>query len=228
MTKALILDLGGVCVGPSMGRWNIPVNAREVLGPLADGILSPAYQGACQACNHLIDEAAPVADEDAEVRMRANYYAAVSERMHWNLSPSQIFALANSDTRDDHRYFLYEDVLPFLRQWKKSMRLGVLSDALPSLLRILEHTGIAPELDAAMISVQIGATKPDPRTFSAIVKKLRAQPEDCVFVDDRPRNILGARRFGIRAIQMLRPDLIPEAICEGKTVRNFAELDAML
>lgn len=44
-----------------------------------------------------------------------------------------------------------------------------------------------------------GILKPDPRAYAAAVAALGAQACDVVFVDDLPRNVAGARAFGMVA-----------------------------
>jgi hypothetical protein len=50
-----------------------------------------------------------------------------------------------------------------------------------------------------------GILKPDPRAYAAAVAALGAQACDVVFVDDLPRNVAGARAFGMVGIDLLRP-----------------------
>ena len=42
--------------------------------------------------------------------------------------------------------------------------------------------------------------KPDPKLFRIMLKKLKARPEECVYVDDRPVNVRAAKKLGISAI----------------------------
>ena len=45
-----------------------------------------------------------------------------------------------------------------------------------------------------------GILKPDPRAYAAVVEALGVPARDCVFVDDQPRNVEGARRAGMQAV----------------------------
>lgn len=42
--------------------------------------------------------------------------------------------------------------------------------------------------------------KPDPRAYQHCLDALGLRPEDCVFVDDQLRNVLGARRIGLPTV----------------------------
>jgi epoxide hydrolase-like predicted phosphatase len=68
-------------------------------------------------------------------------------------------------------------------------------------------------------SWQFGTKKPDPLIFEAIANRLKTEPEDCVFVDDKPRNVAGAGQTGMTALQFtdaatLRQDLARLDIAE--------------
>ncbi len=79
---------------------------------------------------------------------------------------------------------------------------AILSDTNPLHWRAIQ--ALAPPLaapDAVGLSYRIGACKPDPATYAAVVRALGAAPERCVFVDDLDANVRGARRAGMRAFR---------------------------
>ena len=228
MKQTLILDLGGVCVYPAFGNWNIPVNHAEVLGGRDPGMLSAEFAAADREAGRIMDESLLLSEESQEYALRVQYYEAVDRALNWRLAPAEIEKLAYSAAYDDARTVFYPDVLPWLRVWKQKMQLGVLSDAMPSIMRIMEHAGMLALLDGAVISTRVGALKPSPRMYSAISELLGADPRSCIFVDDKPRNLEGAQSFGMRAIQMLRKNCMPDALWPGESVHDFEELNALL
>lgn len=48
-------------------------------------------------------------------------------------------------------------------------------------------------------SSKIGVRKPHAKFYEIALKKLRVKPSEIVFIDDRPRNVAGARKLGIKA-----------------------------
>jgi FMN phosphatase YigB (HAD superfamily) len=42
--------------------------------------------------------------------------------------------------------------------------------------------------------------KPDPAIFRRVVEAIGASPGDCLFLDDTPGHVEGARRFGLNGI----------------------------
>ena len=60
--------------------------------------------------------------------------------------------------------------------------------------------------DEFIVSYQVGAMKPDPEMYREALRRSGLPAEACVFVDDRPSNVEGAARVGIRAVRFESPD----------------------
>ena len=54
--------------------------------------------------------------------------------------------------------------------------------------------------DDRVYSYEIGASKPDPRSYEAVLKKLKTTAEVCLFIDDSPINTEAARKLGFSTI----------------------------
>ena len=54
--------------------------------------------------------------------------------------------------------------------------------------------------DAWVISGEVGLRKPEPEIFGLTCERLELAPAECVFVDDMPDNVEGARACGLAAI----------------------------
>ena len=226
--KHLIFDCGGVLVYPAAGTWAIPVRMREVLGPRFSDIGGEKYARAHREAAPWLDESRLILTLDEEYRRRREYLRVLDAGMGWRLTEAELDLLADDFTHNIRRYGFYEDIDAWLPRWKRDHALGILSDAMPSLPVFLRQYGILDLFDAAVFSTQIGAIKPDPRMYSAILEALGADPGDCLFVDDRPCNLDGAIRAGLRAVQMIRPGTAPEALWDGPRVNDFEALDRLL
>lgn len=83
---------------------------------------------------------------------------------------------------------------------KPSYKLGLLSNSGANFLsRIFEPWQVSL-FDEVVLSYQIGAAKPEPLMYTTIVEKLGVNAEECVFVDDQPRYLDGARNVGIKTV----------------------------
>lgn len=56
------------------------------------------------------------------------------------------------------------------------------------------------QMDGMVISSREKLLKPDPRIYRALLDRYQLRPEECVFIDDRAENILGARKVGMQGI----------------------------
>ncbi len=226
--KHLIFDCGGVMVWPRLGEWNIPFGALEILGPRARDIYTSKYLTAHRTAVHFLDEDQLVPNVEAERHLRRKYVLSMNDLMDWQLTTLDISRLADDFTDNINRYGLFEDVAPWLMRWKSRYSLGMLSDAMPSLIKFMDQWGLLSLFDATVISTQIGAIKPDPKMYEAILQKLNAEPADCLFVDDRAANLEGAIAAGMKAVQMARPAFLPEVLWDGPVVDSFEALDRLI
>lgn len=80
---------------------------------------------------------------------------------------------------------------------------GVVSNFDRRLHGILDGLGLAPLLDVVVLPSDARAVKPDPAIFAFALAKLGLAPRDACFVgDDWESDLEGARRAGLRAIDV--------------------------
>ncbi len=60
-----------------------------------------------------------------------------------------------------------------------------------------ERFGFLDDFDTAVFSFQVGATKPSEKIFQELVRQSGLEPEEIIFADDNPNNLVGAERVGI-------------------------------
>ena len=102
------------------------------------------------------------------------------------------------------RYYRFMRPAPgaerLLRRLKaRGLKVGVLSNTLPSLRESLAHHGLARYVDGFFASCSLGVAKPDPRAFLLALEGLGLAPEETLYLDDDPENVEAARRLGLRA-----------------------------
>ncbi len=96
---------------------------------------------------------------------------------------------------------------------------GVLSNfTLASLADSLTAVGLADLIDEACAATVIGVAKPDPAAYLTICHALNVQPEQCLFFDDEPLCVDGARQVGMAAYlvdrQRTEHDLAAGIVCD--------------
>ena len=227
--KYLILDAGGVLVYPRLGEWHIPCRAVEILGAeRAKSLSTDQFRLVHQRCMRWLDESRLVIDRDTERLLRTGFVMELDRGMHWHMTDAEIRDMADDFTDNLERYGLFDDVTGWLEAWSKRYTLGLLSDAMPSMLDFLGQFGIDGYFKRQVISTHVGATKPDMRMYQAILHALDADPGECLFADDRLDNVQGAVRAGMKAVQLSRPEFPAKQLWDGPVVNSFAALNDLL
>ena len=65
---------------------------------------------------------------------------------------------------------------------------------------------------AFLSSCFLGITKPDKKIFREALRITQRSGSECLFVDDREENVTAARHCGLRAIHLLKPQHLSEAL----------------
>ena len=90
---------------------------------------------------------------------------------------------------------------------RNGYRLAILSNhAHEWARRITKNLDLEGRCDPIIISEEVGLAKPDRAIYELILGKLGRNPEQCVFIDDKLKNIIAARDMGIKGVHLqLRP-----------------------
>ena len=59
-----------------------------------------------------------------------------------------------------------------------------------------------------LVSGEVGVAKPDREIFRLCLARVARPPEDCLFIDDNPANIVVAESLGLQALRFESPDLL--------------------
>lgn len=84
----------------------------------------------------------------------------------------------------------------------------------PRWLRELEEGLLQGRFDAVYGSHELGIRKPDRAFFTALLDRLGIPADQVVMVDDRPRNVEGARAAGLRGVRFTDADELREQLVE--------------
>jgi putative hydrolase of the HAD superfamily len=83
--------------------------------------------------------------------------------------------------------------------------LALLSNAPAEVAEVVADLPVARAFEHCAFSCFLGAAKPDPGCYQAVLGMLGARPADVVFIDDRPENIAAAAALGIRGVPFSTP-----------------------
>jgi putative hydrolase of the HAD superfamily len=123
------------------------------------------------------------------------------------------------------RFRAYPDAAPALRELRAAgMRLVVVSNWDHSLHERLEETGLAPLVDGAVASAELGHAKPAPAIFESALELAGAGRREALHAGDSPvEDVEGALAAGLRAVLVAR-DGAAGAPAGVPRIRTLAEL----
>jgi putative hydrolase of the HAD superfamily len=126
------------------------------------------------------------------------------------------------------RFHAYPDAAPALRALRShGVKIVVVSNWDHSLHERLAETGLAPLVDGAVASAELGHAKPDRAIFEHALGLAGADAHSAVHAGDGPEeDVAGALAAGLRAVLVAR-DGPPPAAPGVPVIRSLAELPAL-
>ncbi|MCL2774859.1 MAG: HAD-IA family hydrolase [Oscillospiraceae bacterium] len=116
----------------------------------------------------------------------------------------------------------FYEIIPIIRKY---YRLALLSNDVSEWSRYLrDKFKINHFFDVVIVSGDAKIKKPDTQIFNAMLGKLGQPASDCIYVDDRRKNLVSAQWLGMDTI-LFNSRNVPY---DGKAVNNFGELINML
>jgi len=127
------------------------------------------------------------------------------------------------------RFSAFPDVAPALRRLRAlGLRIVVVSNWDASLHERLLQTGLAPLVDAAVASAELGSAKPGGAIFAHALELAGAPAEAALHAGDSPReDVEGALAAGLRAVLVARDGAAPPVPAGVPVVSSLEELPAL-
>jgi len=88
---------------------------------------------------------------------------------------------------------------------QRGYRLSLISDCSAETSQLWESVPFAPLIESPVFSCEVGYLKPHPRIYEIACDRLGVAPEACVYIGDRPEEVIGARAAGMRALRVRPP-----------------------
>lgn len=122
---------------------------------------------------------------------REDYYRDIGELA--SRTPNEIRELESRQHSRDERMIAYAQT--FRSKYKVGLLSNIDSDTIRRLFPNAEEL-----FDVFVISGDVGITKPSVEIFEIAAVKLGLRPEECLMIDDLPKNIDGAQMAGMQAL----------------------------
>jgi putative hydrolase of the HAD superfamily len=122
---------------------------------------------------------------------------------------------------------LYDDALPTIRQLRRDRRVAIVSNCGYQTAAWVEALGLRREVDAVVLSCEVGALKPEPAIFQAALDLLEVAPERAALVDDVATHLDAARALGLRTVHVVREG-VERAASDHPRIASLRELPGVL
>ena len=98
-----------------------------------------------------------------------------------------------------------KEVIDIAKGLQARYNLILMSDNEETTVKILkkEHKEMLGLFKKLYFSYELGIKKPDPKFYKRVLEDSNLNPSECVFIDDKEKNIESARKFGINGILFL-------------------------
>jgi putative hydrolase of the HAD superfamily len=139
-------------------------------------------------------------DYDRGILDGPSYWASIAATEGKSFAPAQIQALIREDIA------LWTRIDPAILTWARALKqnglnTGILSNMPVNISSYLRDSAKwLGYFDCVLFSCEIGLIKPDPAIYQVCFKGLGVEPEEALFIDDRPVNVEGARLAGMHGL----------------------------
>jgi putative hydrolase of the HAD superfamily len=95
-----------------------------------------------------------------------------------------------------------QDVIDLIKKLRKEYKLILLSNNNLPTVNVLKsnHKQMLELFDKTYFSFELKISKPDKRFFEYVIKDANLNVDECLFIDDKAKNIKASEEFGIKGI----------------------------
>jgi putative hydrolase of the HAD superfamily len=106
------------------------------------------------------------------------------------------------------------EMLEFVHELKlHGIKVGVLSNVIPFTIDQIRAHGVYDEFDFAVLSAEVGVSKPDEEIYRITLSKVpELHPEEVVFIDDQERHLAPAQAVGMQTVLAESSDQVIAAV----------------
>ena len=186
------------------------------------------FADAVAAASSVLDEAQDhIYDDDIFVRYTGRIIEAMGGRGEGvEAAAREVYA----EWAACQHFFLYDDVVPVLRQLAADgLRLGLISNSHRCLASFQQHFALEGLIAGAVSSAEHGYMKPHISIFEAALRLVGVTAAESVMVGDSlSHDIEGARRVGMRGVLVQRAGDSRDTAGDSPVIRDLMDLPALV
>ena len=202
--KGIFLDLGGTLVYPPSGSWLFSRLAYKYFP--REKLAEPENMELVRRANMELESDHLLSTTGEERERFARFYRTLAQKLpELGITSGELEEITDDKVYNMANFQIFDDNVETLEDLSKKYRLVIISDNWPSVWDMLEQMDIGKYLHCATYSFQLNAFKPSPAMYRDALSKMGLPPENTLFVDDLPGNVLGAQKEGICPVLIRHP-----------------------
>ncbi len=150
----------------------------------------------------LYDAVPQQSHKDLQDIVRATDHGFLSrEEYYENIAELAGKTIADIQAIEQRQHQRDESMIAFTQTFKPEYKIGLLSNIdVGTIDRLFPEPQRSELFDAFVVSGEVGITKPTLAIFEITAAQLGLAPEECVMIDDLPRNVDSARQVGMHGV----------------------------
>ena len=122
-------------------------------------------------------------------------------------------------------FVLYPEMFSFVKKIReKGIKAAVLSNIISLQAEVIRKNDGYDGFDVVVLSYEEKLEKPSPEIYNLTVKKLDVQPDECIFIDDKEKNILTAQSLGMKIVLANNPEQVINDVSNIINLENEATI----
>jgi len=183
MIKCIIFDMGGTIV---------PEDTPDIRAAVAKELGIDAHK-----LTEMMNELYPYYTTGKITLQEA--YGKVLESLGKNKSESKKLLDINIKVLSRRMFNPYPDVLEYVDSLRKKYKVVLLTNTELEIIELFNAQPFIKHFDKFFKSVELKMMKPNPDIYLHVLKEMGCKPSEAIFVDDKPENVEGAAKVGIKS-----------------------------
>lgn len=170
-----------------------------------------------------------ITNESEELKVFSEFYTLLFSGIQELNNQAFIKACVDSKVLDPEKYIFYDDVKESIIELSKNYKLGIISDAWPSLINVYKCAAMYSYFNPFIISSIHGCTKEKNKLFEIALHEAKLKSNECLFIDDSLKNCKRARKLGFNVVLLNRDSLkINTKITQVKDMKELEKIIATI
>ncbi len=109
-----------------------------------------------------------------------------------------------------------DEVWKIVKKLKPKYLLIALSNTIPPHAQYNRVNGVFRDFDMTILSCEVKSRKPEEKIYRLPIKKLGLEPENFLYIDDKPKYLLPAKKVGMKTFHYQSPEQLKSGLKELK------------